>query len=343
MRLLSHSEIETALACWARWDFRYGGRLAGTALKPLTTPSRLYEGRAWGAAVAAYHANPDTLLAAWDAHEALRLSLRRDAVAMSERGFLLPPEVIAEAELRLGAMLDHYITTADPLPGKLTRLEGEMQVPIPSRGGKHASTRYRFQGYIDGYISPEGQQWIVEYKLRDSLTDPELIQRQRQPRWYAWALAQVQGFHPTGVIVDERLNVPLGVPKINKDGRPSHDKRQRITAEDYIEACRERGEEPRFEMVQSLRERGWQQRVPILFRPDELDEAGQELVTAAKLIRDLDSGELYPLRHAIRPTCNHCDFRSICAEPQDESYVDTLFARNVPKRDRNPHEERAAA
>jgi len=332
-RLLSYSEVETALTCFARWDFRYGGRLAGDALTALSTPAILYEGRAWGAGVAAWHAHGGELFASWEAHKALRASLRQDALDMQNRGFPLDVVTLVESEERLGAMLDHHIQTSEPLPN-LTRLEAEMEVGIPSRGGRHASNRYRFLCYIDGYTELDGQQWIVEFKLRGSLTPADLLQRQRQPRWYAYALAQMQGFHPTGVIVDERLNLALARPKVNKDGKPSHDKRQRITAEDYIETCRELGDEPRFDVVQSLRERGWQQRVPILFRPDELEEAGHELRDAAKLIRDLDSGELYPLRHATRSTCNGCDFKAICSEPQDTSYVDTLFARTPPKRER---------
>jgi hypothetical protein len=341
-RLLSHTEIETALTCFARWDFAYGGRLAGDALKPLTTPPVLYEGRAWGAAVAAWHAHQGELFATWNAHDALRASLADDAERMAKTGWPLPPEQIVDAELRLGAALDHYIATTEPLDN-LTRLEAELLVGIPSRGGKHASTRYRFLAYIDGYSTLEAQQWVVEFKWRSWLTPPELLQRQRQPRWYAYALGQEQGFHPTGVIIDERLSVPLAEPKVLKNGKPSHDKRQRITAEDYIDTCRERDDEPHLDVVQSLRERQWQQRVPILFRPGELEEAGRELRDAAKLIRDLDSGVLYPLRHATRATCNGCRFRDICAEPQDTTYVDTLFRRTLPKRLREEHTEREAA
>jgi hypothetical protein len=341
-RLLSHTEIETALTCFARWDFSYGGRLAGDALKPLSTPAVLYEGRAWGAAVAAWHAHHTELFGAWEAHDALRASLADDAARTADTGWALPPGQLAESELRLGASLDHYIATAEPLPN-LTRLEGELLVGIPSRGGKHASNRYRFLAYIDGFTGEEDQQWVTEFKWRSWLTPPDLLQRQRQPRWYAYALGQEQGFHPTGVIIDERLSVPLAEPKVLKSGRPSHDKRQRITPEAYVETCRECDEEPHFDVVQSLRDRQWQQRVPILFRPGELEEAGRELRDAAKLIRDLDNGDLYPLRHATRATCNGCRFKDICAEPQDTSYVDSLFRRTVPKRLRDEHTEREAA
>ena len=62
-RLLSHTEIDTALTCFARWDFAYGGHLAGATLKPREIAPVLSDGRAWGNAVAAYHAADAGVLA----------------------------------------------------------------------------------------------------------------------------------------------------------------------------------------------------------------------------------------------------------------------------------------
>lgn len=122
-RYLSYSEIETALSCWARWDFTYGGRLAGSTLKPRRVAAILSEGRAWGAAVAAWHAGyygrletgdihrewGYPILASYDAHAALRRSLEEDAVEAAKLGRPIPVEELADATERLGAMLDHYM------------------------------------------------------------------------------------------------------------------------------------------------------------------------------------------------------------------------------------------
>jgi hypothetical protein len=277
-RLLSWTEIDTAMTCWARWDFAYGGRLAGATLKPKELAPILSEGRAWGAAVAAWHQHAGEVIAPWYAHEALRKSLDADELEMRAAGFPTALEHRVEMEARLGAMLDHYCETAEPLHG-LERLEGEIVVKLPSRGGRRASSLYGFQCFLDGFTNEDGERWLVEFKLRNRLTEPVLLERQRQPRWYAWAEAKAGKKQPLGVIVDERLN---DVPKPPRVG--------------------------------------------------ELEQAGQELVSAARLIRDLDNGVLAPIRNAKRVNCSYCKFAQICTEPGDEILVDSLFRRTEPKR-----------
>lgn len=337
-RLISHTEITTAMTCWAKHAFAYTGHLTdGSTLKQKELAPILGDGRAWGAAVAAWHRASGGMFPLWEAHEALRASLKADEAEMADRGFPVDVGRRVEAENRLGAMLDHYSVTAEPLPN-LTRLEGEIVVPLPSRSGSgRSSTRYRFQCFLDGYTAQDGQQWIVEFKLRGRLTEPALLERQRQPPWYAWSLGRVQGGHrPTGVIVDERLNAVPNEPKINKNGKPSHDKAQVITSQSYVEACLERDEQPKMEVVASLDQRAWQQRFPLMLSQAELDTAGLELVSAAQLIRDLDSGQLTPIRNATRSNCQSCRYSQICANPQDHLLVDSLFERTVPKRLREP-------
>lgn len=349
-RLLSYSEIETALTCWARWDFAYGGRLAGSTLKSKTIAPILSDGRAWGAGVAAWHAHSGELLAGWYAHEALRASLEDDERTMRDAGIPIDLATVLDADGRLSALLEHYMATTTPLPN-LTKLEGEVIVSLPARAGNRSSPKYRFQCFLDGFTDGDGQEWIVEFKLRGQLTPPALLVKQRQPRWYSWAWAKKNGRIPSGVIVDERLNeVPrearLVKAKRKADGIngqvPSHDKAQVTTPEAYIETCLEFGESPKEEVVDALRARIWQQRFPIPFRQSELDAAGRELVDAAKLIRNLDSGEFAPVRNATKMNCSGCRYRDICAEPGDELYVDSLFARTVPKRLREPKQKETA-
>jgi hypothetical protein len=334
-RLLSWTEIDTAMTCWARWDFAYGGRLAGSTLKPKELAPILSEGRAWGAAVAAWHQHGNEVTALWDAHRALRASLDEDEQEIREAGMPVSLEARVEMENRLGAMLDHYAETAHPIPG-LRRIEGEIVVKLPSRGGQRSSSVYGFQCFLDGYTDEDGERWVVEFKLRNRLTDAVLLERQRQPRWYAWAEARAGKRQPLGVIVDERLNDLPKEPRVLKSGKPSHAKDQMTTPEAYAQVCHAAGELPRLDVVQHLRQRQWQQRFPLMFRPGELAEAGQELVSAARLIRDLDSGLLQPIRNAKRANCDYCRFREICTEPADTIMVDALFRRTEPKRLREP-------
>jgi hypothetical protein len=355
-RLLSYSEISLALKCFAAWDFQYGGRLAGSTLKQKSVAPLLGDGSAWGAAVAAWHAGMerDPLTASWTAHEALRASYDHDAEWMKETGF--PVSVVArhESEHRLGQLLEHYMATTDPMPG-LHALEREVVVGVPSRSGKRASTVYRFLAKIDGAVQDpvvNGMQlrgwWIVEFKLRGRLTDLPLLERQRQTRWYAWALqasferGESGAILPVGVIVDERLNeVPKPAVLTEKGQKVSHKKDQLTTPELYIDLCLDFGVEPKDETVEHLRQRQWQQRHPLAFRPGEMADAGRELTDAAKLIRDLDHGEIRPIRNATRANCSSCRFRTICAEPEDGLFVESMFERTVPKRLRELTKEAA--
>jgi hypothetical protein len=337
-RLLSFSEIETALTCWARWDFAYGGRLAGTTLKQRGLIPVLGEGRAWGAAVAAWHQNAGTLFAEWLAHQAMLEQIDKDVEEQAKMGFIPDALQRLETETRLGAQLDLYMQTAEQLPN-LTRIEEEVVVPIPSRGGKRASTHYRFLCYLDGFTDDNGTRWLVEFKLRNQLQSVEVVELSRQIRWYAWALQQQGKKEPLGVLVDQALNEQPRPARINAGDKVSHAKDQITTAEVYIDACLSRGEEPKQHVIDHLRSRRWNQRIPLVFRPDELDEAGEELVSAARLIRDLDNGILFPIRNASKMHCNGCKFKRICANPTDELYVGSLFERTVPKRLREPKKE----
>lgn len=345
-RLLSYTEIEAAMTCWAKWDFAYGGRLAGSTLKPKTILPILSEGRAWGAAVAAWHAHGGELLAAWEAHSALLRSISGDVEKMREAGVPVDIEAVGAMQERMGAVLDHYMETAPPLGGKLTLLEGEFITGVPSRGGKRASSRYDFHSYVDGYLEDRaGYAWLVEFKFRGDLTPVELIAKQRQHRWYAWTFEQHTGRPLAGVLVDERLNEAPKPPRIVKakrkgegiDGRMvSHAKDQITTPKWYAEVCREFNVEPDMDTYNQLAMRRWQQRVPLTFRASEMAAAGAELTSAGKLIGHLDSGDFTPVRNAQKTLCSMCKFKQVCPEPGDTMLVESLFSRGTPKRLKDP-------
>lgn len=337
-----------ALTCQAQWDFAYGGHLAGSSLKQKAVAPRLSEGRAWGAAVAAYHSifgGSNSEEAGRAAVTALDESLEKDADRMRDLG-VFRQEAHDESRKHLLKMLLHYIWEVEDFTLDRSGLERELLVPIPSRSGKGKSNRYYFQGFIDGL--KEGTDWLVEFKLRDTLTSVQLIQLDRQIRRYAWAWWQITGIKPLGVEVHERLNEAPKLPRINKatkkhpEGVVSHAKDQLCTADAYLDACAEYEQEPDDDTVAALKGRRWQQVVPIMFRDGELEEAGRELVSAAKLIHQLDTGQLWPVRNAKPQNCRGCRFKEICPAPDNE-LVDVLFERTVPKRERSSTHERASA
>jgi len=277
-----------------------------------------------------------------EAAEALRSSLNEDEIQMRVAGVTPDLGLRIQTEKRLLEMFDHYASTSQPL-SNLTRLEEEILVPVPAKGSPRASTRYRFQCFIDGWtIDPDGRPWLVEFKLRRRLSAAHLIQADRQLRWYSWALKTSKGIEPVGVIVDERLNqVPKPARVIRgRKGEPtaSHASDQLCTVDEYRAACEHFGVVPLQETLRALANRAWQQRTTIMFRESELKEAGRELTSAAQLIRQLDSRLLAPIRNVSAQTCNSCRFQPICAHPQDTLYVDSLFERTVPKRERPPEE-----
>jgi CRISPR/Cas system-associated exonuclease Cas4 (RecB family) len=360
-RDISYTEQSTLLTCQAQWDFNYGGFLAGDALRSRKTPMILREGRAWGRAVAAFHAAKEDRLDA--AILVLSEALEEDAKEQNEAGFYdADAHRLTVAKLR--AVLEQYAEETTPLT--LDRLEHELFVPLPSRSGSGDSNRYRLQVLFDGvHTDSEGRVWLVEFKLRGELSSLELIANSRQIRYYAWAWERETGQPVTGVIVDERLNAMPKPPKIKNgkkgEGReeeievevkdketgevtgtkpktvwrmPSTDKAQITTPELYVAACAEYGVEPDAEMVESLGTRAWSQRRDVFLTPTEIEESGKELVSLGRQIAAIDSGQIFPVRNVKPQNCRGCRFREICNEPNDKDLVDSLFERRPAKRNR---------
>lgn len=345
-RLISHTEISTAFDCQAKHAFSYTGVLTGgDALKSRQPHIRLRAGRAWGRAFAAIHGcdpGVDQLSRLAVGLQALNASLDEDSAQLEGHGFYDLTEH-HDLATRLSDVLWHYICTSDPL--HLTDPEIELIVPIPSRSGVRKSNRFAFHGFLDGLTVIDARLWIVEAKLRDRLTDYAQIVLGRQYRRYAWATERRFDIQVAGVIVDERLSdAPKPARWVSAkrkgdgvNGRvPSHAKDQLTTPDLYREACAEAGVDPDPETVAALGQRRWQARHMVMFRRSEIEEAGRELVSAAQLIAQLDTGALHPVRNPDPRRCPGCAFKDVCAFPEDRELVDVNFDRVVPKRDRIP-------
>jgi hypothetical protein len=324
-RLISHSEASTLLDCQYRHAFAYTGQLTdGEALKSKTTAPILREGRAWGAAAAAFHSHdPDVALEHAKAAMEIRLSL--DAADQQAMGTYDAAEHTELAE-RLLAILDDYAAHTEQL--QITRLEDKLEVAIPSRTGKRPSNRYWFEGYVDGvHTDSDGRDWIVEFKLRKRLSDFEMIAKARQTRWYAWAWRQITGRPVAGVIVDERLNAVPSPLKLNQDDTPSR-----------VQSCRPdvyaASPLAAFDVLAKLEAKDWEKRHPLLLTERELDEAGLQLASVGFLVQQFDSGQLYPVRNPSPMRCPGCPFKEICVDAGDTELVDALYERRPPKRER---------
>jgi hypothetical protein len=347
IRSLSNSEIETALTCWAKWDFQYGGHLAGSTLKQKIVPVILSRGRAWGAAMQAYHGG----MSRPEVEFYVRNALTRDQLDAREKGVLLPQEMLDGQHVELMAMFHHYAQRRPETYQGMQKIEQEINVPIPSRtsalrndGGY--SNRYHFQAFLDwSAVDPLPGvvgEWIIETKLRSELHSLQVLERSTQLRWYAWAYWQATGRMPAGVIVDTWLALIPKVPRVLVNGKLSHSKDQVTTSELYLEACRTMAEDPDPALVSAFNSRVWGQQAIIAFTPEEIREAGQELVGAAQLIRNLDNGEFKPIRHASPRTCNACRYKGICSNPMDTYAVEADFVRDTPKRLKPPRKKEVA-
>ncbi|HXJ48683.1 MAG TPA: PD-(D/E)XK nuclease family protein [Candidatus Acidoferrum sp.] len=322
-RWISHSEASVLLDCQAKHDFSYVDQLAGSSLKPKTKHLRLREGKAWGRAMAVYHERFGALAA----HYAIDTSLGEDAAEM-----ILEPEDLEETRVKLHALLDSYAADAEPLGVDQTELE--LDVQIPARSGKRASTLYRFTGFIDAIKQEPKGDWLVEFKLRGQLSSLEQVAFMRQIRWYAWGHQQQTGRPVAGVIVEERLNQEPKPARILANGLPSHATNQITTPGLYAAACRDAGITPQEDTLVALADRKWQARHTIFLTRAEIEEAGKQLTSVANLAGQFDSGLLYPTRNPSQFRCPSCAYRDICNTPSDADLVDALFDRVPAKKDR---------
>lgn len=362
-----------------------GHLTGGQVLNPRTDRANLRAGRAWGRAVAALHstssgegaavvASPPSLPTATvlaptgptatvgqSAHSgrpltgthlyhayqralnALDAELDEQARQVRDRYGVFDRIEHGDLRIRLAAVLWQYARTTVPL--QVTDPEVELFVPMPSRTGRARSNRFVFHGFLDGLTVINGYLWVVEYKLRDTLSDYQQIVRNRQIRRYAWAAEQVLDRKAAGVIVDECLSQPPKPArwvKGRKKGEgmvPSHAKDQLTTRDRYEHICTVAGVDVDPDTAAALGARRWHARHLVMFRRAEIEEAGRELVSSAQLIAQLDSGVLHPVRNPAPWRCNGCAFASICTDPSDVDLIDLNFELLPPKRLRGPEEE----
>lgn len=372
-RPISDSEIGTLLTCAARWDFRYGGRLAGACLSAKNPALILREGKAWGRAVATYHAagwcSRQTALAA--ARTTLREALAEDAKEQVAAGVYLDVEHAALL-LKLDAILMHYAATSGEWLN-VTAPELELRVPITDDAFLH--------GFLDALCrDTDGRLWVVEFKLRNALTPREHVVRTPQFIRYVAAYNRLHPDDPVvGIIVDERVNgypgpvvlrkdgtpqlvqscseadylaafasIPPGEATLGKNGKPL--KTQECSPDVYRAACFAAGvepddavlaalaarREPNPETLDALRAQRWNARHRIIFRDAELADAWLDLESMAELIALYDDGVLRPVRNPHRSRCGSCFARDICDDPTDRELIGELYALTPAKRDRPP-------
>lgn len=332
-RELSHSEVSAALDCQLSHAFRYSGAVTGgETLKARASIPRLDEGTAWGVAVAAFHATGDLSAA----QLALVEELDKQREKQQQRG-VFDSDVWMKMNLHLTAILADYVRHCSPL--NLTRPEQELRVPIPSRLGRRVSSKYVFVAYLDGVGNRGGAgelDGIIEFKLRAQLQSYDLVCKSRQLRMYAWAWREATGEPVDRIFVRERLNAVPSEIRFNQNGSLS--KQQTCRPATYVDACMDLDDKPDEDVLARLRAKEWERTHEIMLTEAELHEAGQQLVSAAHLIHQLDTGQLFPIRNPSPARCPGCSFKDVCVD-HDPALIAALYDRTVPKRFREelPH------
>lgn len=314
---ITQSEIAQLLQCPAKWGFGYGD-LAGFAIRPKAPALRLREGRAWGAAVQAFHTRTPGSDPVVRAHDVLVTSLMDDAAFMESHG-VGNDEEYQETVERMREMLIHYCATVP----RLNLVGSEVELEVAHSDG------WTYRCHLDGIHQDEdGYLWVVEIKLRTpgNFAPLEQVQLWRQVRWYALALEEKFDSERLrqvrGVIVDERLNAAAKPVAYNKNGSVSAT--QSCLYEEYMQACASLGQEPHPPTVARLQAKVWQQRHEVYFRPDEMRDALYELESAATLLSLYHDHRLRPIRNPGRQ-CATCAFLDICVDPKDERLRDALY------------------
>lgn len=324
MRSISFTEVSTMLRCQRQHAFKYTGHLTdGDVLSTKVDHVNLRMGRAWGKAMAAYHLKHEDGGSGSTAYaqQAITSSWAADAEQQREQGVYhqLDHEAL---EKRLHELVDVYAFENEG-PLALENVERKLDLPVCTVDGE----RHSFTGYIDGSTKEGRRLWLVEFKLRmgKSLSSKKQAVRNRQIRYYAWAYREQYG-EPFGVLLDETVNDLPEPVRLNKDGAIS--KVQSCRPQAYIQA----GGENKA-VLAKLKSKDRTKRHRIIFRPGELDANYKELCSAADQIHRLDREHVYPIA-SPSPLCRYCDFDDICDDPGDDAYIDTMFARKPPKRDR---------
>lgn len=324
-RTLSVSETDSILTCPLKHDLAYVGQsLGGVTLKSRYKHYNLRRGTAWGIGVQVWHETGDLASA-----ETLMLeSIEQDAEAQRAAGVYTIEAQAEHGEMfeLLKACLGHYARTMPRLA--LAEPERKLLVKIPGLRG------WRLDMRLDGVVTnPDYGLYPFESKLRNQLSSHEMIEKARQPRWYAAGWREESHEIPAGFIVDERLaqiapdiDAPIVMTagsKPRKDGSqkdpPRPHKHQACTAATYRAACIAGGYDIDPEIAESCEKRHdpatYHRRVVIRFTHRELDEALEQMRSAAHLIRLHERGVLTPIRNPNPQRCPGCAFRDICTEP----------------------------
>lgn len=370
VRLISHSEIETLQDCALRWEFSYSDRLLGFSIATRDPNVYLRRGKAWGRGVARWHETGS--LDAADA--LMLASIEKDAARQQAAGTYDADAHAELWTLLRGSLADYANTVERlnvhspefeinvPIPSRTGRRKSSryrLQARLDNLAVKDGETyivEYKYRSSLSSledllrsrqhriYAWGYREQFGIE--VRGTIIDERLAEIPSPVRFNGdGSVSRVQSCNPVEY-VEAFGRVPMGVAALSKSGKPL--KSQACHPDLYERACVVAGVEPdgdvlarleaRYEpdgeILDGLHAKKWQNRETVLFSPGELDEAGEQLVTAARLIQGHESGEFYPIRNPVAHRCRSCFAKDVCLTPTDSELAAALYDVKPAKRKR---------
>lgn len=358
------------LDCPLKWDFSYGGNLLGFSIKSRDPNVYLRRGRAWGLAVAKWHLTGDVLAAGRE----IITALDEDAAKQDAAGTYDPEAHAELLALLNGCLADyaanagritgyhspeHEITVRIPgrHGGKSSRYRLVVKLDALATGiGGTYIVEHKYRGQLstlEDIMRARQFRWYAwahreqtGEEIRGVIVDERLAEIPSPVRFNTdGSVSRVQSCNP-GDYLAAFAAVPEGEAALAKNGRVL--KTQTCHPRVYVAACdavrQEIDEEvlaklaarhkPDHEILAALTSKRWHNREPVLFSPREIDEAGDQIVSAAHLIQLHESGVLYPIRNGNASKCRNCFARDVCLTPTDSELARALFDVRPAKRNR---------
>jgi PD-(D/E)XK nuclease superfamily len=217
---------------------------------------------------------------------------------------------------------------------KTTMLEERLFVPIRTASGRSALKGMpQLTARLDRMVVDEkdGREYIIDYKnSTHQWTEGRGLELDEQTTGYHYEFWRVRGYLPAGMIYDTLLKRVPNEPKVLKNGKLSVDKDQGTTYELYMEAIKQRGENPvdYAEMLQLLREQGWSKFFKREVTHRNMAQMRSYETNLYDTFQDMRAVAQNPRKAYPNPSpmrCPRCPFRDVCLAMNDGSDAEDLI------------------
>lgn len=326
--MVSVSQLQTYMACPAKWEYSYIENLTPRVERPYLTVGKLCHVAMQAAMTAAWNdqRRSDTDQRPIDCIEWMDAGVKalneEFASYMAENPFSPQEELDMEVTRHVAdtvfrqAFIEFQpwrYEVATVFDGKEEKPALELHFLVPCAGAKG------LHGYIDAILKDgeTGNTWCVDYKFRKSLSPDDEEAMNIQNAVYTYACKKM-GIFTTGTMTWQHVNIPPADPMILKSGGVSRAK-IKTTWDHYASFVEEHGDDPakyKAEMQEKLADIEWY-RATYEFRNDEtVKNMWNKIVVpsayAIKTARAQAEKGKKQKRHMYPWNCKMCQFKDLC-------------------------------